>query len=91
MRDKSNEESIYAFELSSKEACKHLWRCAVDHHLFFTGRSEKSDTPVEREEPAFDRVPSRRYQRRVASALLEQEANLGEATFYEHDRDYINA
>ena len=81
MRDKSNDESIYAFELASKEACKHLWRCAVDHHLFFTGRSEKSETQVERDEPAFDRVPSRRYQRRVTSALLEEDANLGEPTF----------
>ena len=87
MRDKSNEESIYAFELSSKEACKHLWRCAVDHHLFFTGRSEKSETHIDREEPAFDRVPSRRYQRRVTAALMEEEANLGKEGEADETRD----
>lgn len=54
-----------------------MWRCAVDHHLFFTGRSEKSEAPIDREEPAFDRVPSRRYQRRVTTALLEDETKLG--------------
>ncbi|RUS84105.1 hypothetical protein EGW08_008144, partial [Elysia chlorotica] len=41
VKDKSNEEHLYAFELSTKAACKHLWKCSIEHHAFFSGRSER--------------------------------------------------
>ncbi|XP_042906653.1 band 4.1-like protein 4 [Parasteatoda tepidariorum] len=34
-RDKNNEQNTYGFELPSKRACKHLWKCCVDHRAFF--------------------------------------------------------
>ncbi|GIY76746.1 band 4.1-like protein 4 [Caerostris darwini] len=34
-KDKNNEQNTYGFELPSKKACKHLWKCCVDHRTFF--------------------------------------------------------
>ncbi|ELU08553.1 hypothetical protein CAPTEDRAFT_162087, partial [Capitella teleta] len=35
VRDKNNVDNTYAFECTSKQACKHLWKCCIQHHAFF--------------------------------------------------------
>ncbi|XP_045481866.1 band 4.1-like protein 4 isoform X4 [Harmonia axyridis] len=66
--DKNNDESTYGFETPSKLGCKHLWKCCVEHHSFFSGRTEKQtikDSQVKgRVPPTFSRNPSRRFSER---------------------------
>lgn len=45
VRDKNNEDSTYGFELPSKQACKHLWKCCVEHHAFFRLTQVNSQNP----------------------------------------------
>ncbi|XP_026688113.1 band 4.1-like protein 4, partial [Diaphorina citri] len=43
--DKTDEENTYGFETPSRSACKHLYKCCVDHHSFFRLVQVSSNPP----------------------------------------------
>ncbi|KAF3426388.1 hypothetical protein E2986_11863 [Frieseomelitta varia] len=84
--EKNSEERTHGFETPSKGACRHLWKCCLEHQAFFrlmaTGPpplspysrfrsysppsgSEKHTVIRRNPPPIFQRIPSRRAQRRV--------------------------
>ncbi|MEJ1286360.1 erythrocyte membrane protein band 4.1 like 4a [Cricetulus griseus] len=64
-------ETSFFFEARSKTACKHLWKCSVEHHTFFSGRTAlqmSRDLSIQLPRPNQNVVRSRSktYPKRVA-------------------------
>ncbi|KAK3579914.1 hypothetical protein CHS0354_012454 [Potamilus streckersoni] len=45
VKDKINDEHTYAFDLVTKAACKHLWKCCLEHQAFFRLNQLGEPTP----------------------------------------------
>ncbi|XP_045693888.1 band 4.1-like protein 4A isoform X2 [Phyllostomus hastatus] len=64
-------ETSFFFEAQSKTACKHLWKCSVEHHTFFRGRtalqmSRDLSIQLPRPDQNVARSRSKTYPKRIA-------------------------
>ncbi|XP_036888079.1 band 4.1-like protein 4A isoform X3 [Sturnira hondurensis] len=64
-------ETSFFFEARSKTACKHLWKCSVEHHTFFRGRtalqmSRDVSIQLPRPDQNVARSRSKTYPKRIA-------------------------
>uniref|UniRef100_UPI00358F6D62 band 4.1-like protein 4A isoform X2 n=1 Tax=Myxine glutinosa TaxID=7769 RepID=UPI00358F6D62 len=75
VRSKDNGKTSYYFEASNRTACKKLWKCCVDSHAFFRGRTMlqvERDTTCHLPRPCqvVRRRRSKTYPRRMAHAVV---------------------
>lgn len=70
VKGKEDRESTFKFYLPTNSACKHLWKCCLEHHIFF--RLDKSKTvPRRRKSFLFRTSSSYRYSGRTQKEALE--------------------
>lgn len=71
VKGKEDREYTFKFYLPTKSACKHLWKCCLEHHIFF--RLDKSSTRPRRNSGLFRTSSSyrHRYSGRTQKEALE--------------------
>ncbi|CAG0913771.1 unnamed protein product [Notodromas monacha] len=79
VKDGASQERTFGFELPTRQACKHLWRCCVEHHAFFrltgggpaTGLGNKPPATPKLTTKAFSFVSKFRYSGRTQKEAME--------------------
>jgi len=63
----------FVFRLSTESACRHVWQCAVDHHVFFRlSQQQHTDAPSSPSLSPTQSTSSRRIFRRSRRSTLER-------------------
>ena len=71
-------EHTFVFVLADVRSCKHLWKCAVEHHAFFRLRGNpKPPTKLQQ----FFRLKSRFYASFRTEHQIAQENSFGSSSF----------
>lgn len=71
-------EHTFVFVLPDRRSCKHLWKCAIEHHTFFrVSEPVKPPTRIQQ----FFRLKSRFYTSFRTEHQLNQESNFGSSSF----------
>ena len=68
--DPNGDEKLHVFQftLKSSKVCKHLWKCAIEFHMFY--RLQSSNVPELRDRQSFVRMQSKfRYSGRTEAQL----------------------
>lgn len=69
VKGKEDREYTFKFYLATKSACKHLWKCCLEHHAFF--RLDKASATPRRNSGLFHMGSSYRYSGRTQREALE--------------------
>ncbi|XP_068693906.1 band 4.1-like protein 4 [Montipora capricornis] len=69
VKGKEDHEFTFKFYLSTKSACKHLWKCCLEHHVFF--RLDKSTSMPRRKSGLFRTSSTYRYSGRTQKEALD--------------------
>ncbi|KAK3709152.1 hypothetical protein QZH41_018062 [Actinostola sp. cb2023] len=87
---KEDRKANYGFRLPDPLACKHLWKCSVEHHAFYSSQTQKEMKPKRRTSLSPPKLFRRaKYTYRSASIRLSRRPKLPSENISESTGDLV--